>query len=201
MFYIKLPNFCIQNKVGETAMHKDIKQLMLFKEIFGKKVVVDFNGGEVSSDAGLLFLRETESQIGLIKQVAEALHDPRHPSYIKHQIVELLTQRVFQIACGYEDGNDCNDLRNDPILKIACERLPESDDPLASQPTMCRFENTPSRTALYRMAQVLLDVFIHSYDEPPEGIILDIDETNDTTYGHQQLRLFSWGVIPGNTAQ
>jgi hypothetical protein len=172
-------------------MIEDTKQLMLFKEIFGKKVVADFNGGEVSSDAGLLFLRETESQIGLINQVAEALHDHRHPGYIKHKIVHLLTQRVFQIACGYEDGNDCNELRHDPILKIACERLPESDDPLASQPTMCRFENAPTRTALYRIAKVLIDVFIRSYDQPPEGIIIDIDDTDDPTYGHQQLRLFN----------
>jgi hypothetical protein len=102
---------------------------MLFKEISGKKVEVDFNGGEVSSGAGLLFLRETESQIGIIIQVANAIHDKRHPSYVKHQIVQLLTQRVFQIASGYEDANDSNDLKNDPILKISCDQ----DDALASQ--------------------------------------------------------------------
>ncbi len=161
-------------------MEKNTKQTMLFKEISGKKVEIDFNGGEVSSDAGLLFLRETESQIGIINQVANAIHDKRHPSYVKHQIVQLLTQRVFQIASGYEDANDSNDLKNDPILKISCDK----DDPLVSQPTMCRFENAPSRTTLYRIGEVLVDVFINSYDSLPQSIILDIDDTNDPTHGH-----------------
>ncbi len=168
-------------------MEKNTKQTMLFKEISGKKVEVDFTGGEVSSDAGLLFLRETESQIGIINQVANAIHDKRHPSYVKHQIVQLLTQRVFQIASGYEDANDSNDLMNDPILKISCDK----DDPLASQPTMCRFENAPSRMALYRIGEVLVDVFINSYDSPPQSIILDIDDTDDPTHGSQQLSLFN----------
>jgi hypothetical protein len=168
-------------------MEKNTKQTMLFKEISGKKVEVDFNGGDVSSDAGLLFLRETESQIGVINKVANAIHDKRHPSYVKHEIVQLLTQRVFQIASGYEDANDSNDLKNDPILKISCEK----DDPLASQPTMCRFENAPSRTTLYHIGEVLVDVFINSYDSPPQSIILDIDDTDDPTHGSQQLSLFN----------
>ena len=168
-------------------MTKNTNQTMLFKEISGKKVEVDFNGGDVSSDAGLLFLRETESQIGVINKVANAIHDERHPSYVKHQIVQLLTQRVFQIASGYEDANDSNDLKNDPILKISCEK----DDPLASQPTMCRFENAPSRMALYRIGEVLIDIFINSYAKPPKAIILDIDDTDDPTHGSQQLSLFN----------
>jgi hypothetical protein len=168
-------------------MRKNTNQMMLFKEISGKNVEADFNGGEVSSDAGLLFLRETESQIGIINKVANAIHDKRHPSYVKHQIVQLLIQRVFQIASGYEDANDSNDLKNDPILKISCEK----DDPLASQPTMCRFENAPTRTVLYRIAKVFVDVFIDSYDRPPQSIILDIDDTDDPTYGNQQLSLFN----------
>jgi len=168
-------------------MNKHNNQTMLFKEFFGKKVEVDFNGGEISSDAGLLFLRETESQIGIIDKVADAIHDKRHPSYIKHQIVQLLTQRVFQIAAGYEDANDSNTLKHDPILKIACEK----DDALASQPTMCRFENAPTRTTLYRIGEVLVDVFIDSYHKPPQSIVLDIDDTDDPTYGSQQLTLFN----------
>jgi hypothetical protein len=187
MFYIVLAQTNKQNKIRETAMRKNTNQTMLFKEISGKKVEVDFNGGEVSSDAGLLFLRETDSQIGIINKVANAIHDKRHPSYVKHQIVQLLTQRVFQIASGYEDANDSNDLKNDPILKISCEK----DDTLASQPTMCRFENAPSRMVLYRIAKVLVDVFIDSYDRPPQSIILDIDDTDDPTYGNQQLSLFN----------
>jgi hypothetical protein len=167
------------------------KQLMLFKDISGKKVEVDFDGGDMSSDAGVLFLRETESDIGIINKVAEAIADKRHPGYVKHKMVHLLTQRVFQIASGYEDGNDSNELRNDPIFKMSCDKLPASDAPLASQPTMCRFENTPSRTTLYRIAGALLDVFLQSYKKAPEGIILDIDDTADATYGGQQLSFFN----------
>jgi hypothetical protein len=140
-------------------MTKHTNQTMLFKEISGKKAEVDFNGSEVVSNAGLLFLRKTESQIGIINKVANAINDKRHPSYVKHKIVQLLTQGVFQIASGYEDVNDSNDNKNDTILKISCEK----DDTLANQPTMCRFENAPSRTVLYRIAKVLVDVFIDSY--------------------------------------
>jgi hypothetical protein len=168
-------------------MNKNTNQLMLFKDFFDKKIEVDFNGGEISSDAGLLFLRETESQIGIINKVADAIHDKRHPSYIKHQIIQLLTQRVFQIAAGYEDANDSNTLKHDPILKIACDK----DDALASQPTMCRFENAPTRTTLYRIGEVLVDVFIDSYHKPPQSIVLDIDDTDDPTHGSQQLSLFN----------
>jgi len=167
------------------------KQLMLFKDISGKKVEVDFDGGEVSSDAGVLFLKETESDIGIIDKIARVMVDNRHQSYVKHEMVHLLRQRVFQIASGYEDGNDSNELRHDPIFKMSCDRLPISDEPLASQPTMCRFENARSRTTLYRIAEVILDSFIQSYDQAPEGIILDIDDTADSTYGSQQLTLFN----------
>ena len=166
------------------------KQLLLFKGISGKKIEADFNGGEISSDAGLLFLREVEERIGLITKMADSLRDRRHPGYVQHQLLELFRQRIFQIAGGYEDGNDSNELREDPIMKIACERLPEGE-PLASQPTISRFENSLSRTDLYRIAKVFLDVFIESYEEPPEALILDIDDTDDRTYGHQQLSLFN----------
>jgi hypothetical protein len=172
-------------------MKQSKKQMLLFKEISGKKVEVDFNGGQVSSDAGWLLLRETEHKLRLIRRMSEVLRDRRHPGYVKHQIVRLLCQRVFQIASGYEDANDCDDLRYDPLLKIACGQLPDSDQPLASQPTMCRFENGFSRSDLYRIARVFLEVFIDSYDEPPEGIILDIDDTDDPTHGAQQLSLFN----------
>jgi hypothetical protein len=175
----------------EIAMNHDSKQRILFKDISDKKVEADFNGGEISSDAGLLFLRETESQLGIIQRMADVLRDRRHPSYVKHEVVQLLKQRVFQIACGYEDGNDSDELKNDPVLKMACEKLPESEEPLASQPTICRFENGLSRTDLYRIAEVFLDVFIDSYESAPEAIILDIDDTDDETHGHQQLILFN----------
>lgn len=172
-------------------MTKFTKQLLLFKDISGKKIEVDFDGGEVSSDAGLLFLRETEAKHGIIRRMANVLRDRRHKSYVIHDLLELFSQRVFQIASGYEDANDSNDLRKDPIIKIACAKLPLSDEELGSQPTMCRFENAPSRTDLYRLGEALVDLFIDSYKKAPRGIILDFDDTDDEIHGHQQLRLFN----------
>lgn len=172
-------------------MTKFNKQLLLFKDISGKKIQADFEGGEVSSDAGLLFLREIEAKHGIVRRMANVLRDRRHQSYITHGLLELCSQRVFQIASGYEDANDCNDLRSDPILKMACDKLPDSEEELGSQPTMCRFENAPSRTDLYRLGEALVDIFIDSYKKAPEGIILDLDDTDDETHGHQQLRLFN----------
>ena len=160
-------------------MIKDTKQTMLFKDFLNKKVEVGFDGGEITSDAGLLFLRESETQIGIISRVSRALTEKRKRSYIKHNISQLITQRVFQIAAGYEDGNDCNELRNDPIFKIACDKK----DTLASQPTMCRFENSPSRSALYRIGCALVDAFIASYDKAPPAILIDIDDTADPAIG------------------
>ena len=166
-------------------------QTMLFKEISHKKVHVDFNGGQISSDAGVILLREIADRIGLFKRFSSVLPDRRHPGYVQHDISRLLTQRVFQIACGYEDGNDSNELRKDPIFKLGCGRLPDSEDLLASQPTMSRFENAPSRTTLYRIAQTFVDVFCDSYKKEPEAVILDIDDTDDPTHGSQQLSLFN----------
>ena len=163
---------------------------LLFEDIRGKKVEVDFDGGEVSSDAGVLFLREVERRMKLLDRVAKLLHDRRHPGYTRHSLLDMLKQRIFQIACGYEDADDADTLRQDPALKMACERLPE-DEPLASQPTLSRLENSVSRTDLYRIAEVLVEAFIKSYRTPPVAIVLDIDDTEDATHGHQQLTLFN----------
>ena len=162
--------------------------MMIFKDISHKKVVADFNGGDVSSDGGLLFLREIEFKIQVIKRITDVLKDRRHPGYVKHPINQLLTQRVFQVASGYEDANDSDTLKDDPILKIVCDRL---TGPLASQPTMSRFENSMSKTDLYRIARSFVEVFIDSYKRPPKGIILDLDDTEDKTHGDQQLSFFN----------
>jgi hypothetical protein len=159
-----------------------------------------FTGGEVSSDAGLLFLREVENRIGLVSKMTDSLRDRRHPGYIKHQLLELFKQRVFQIACGYEDANDINELRSDPIMKIACERLPDEEETLASQPTISRFENSLSRTDLYRIAEAFVGVFIESYSEPPEGILLDIDDTcvlssKIPQKNRAKFPIRSWGIF------
>jgi hypothetical protein len=167
------------------------KQLSLqFASISGKKVTADFTGGDVTSDVGVLAMREISNNIGIIEQLARAIHDERHQSYVKHEIIELLTQRIFQIICGYEDANDADDLRIDPGFKASCGRLP-SDDDLASQPTITRFENSIGAKDLYRIAEVFVDQFIASYASPPDALILDIDDTDDETHGAQQMSLFN----------
>jgi len=171
-------------------MEDHSKQRLLFKDLGGKKIEADFEGGEVTSDAGVLFFREVDRRIRLTGRVAEVVRDRRHPSYVRHSMEDLLRQRVFQIACGYEDADDADALRNDPALKMACERRPDGA-PLASQPTISRWENAMSRTDLFRFALVLVDLFIESYETPPAAIILDLDDTADETHGHQQLALFN----------
>jgi hypothetical protein len=157
----------------------------------GKGVEAAFDGGTLTSDGGALLLREVESKVGIIDRIASVLTDTRHPSYVDHPLIDLLKQRVYQIACGYEDANDCNDLRRDPGIKAACGRLPISGKDLASQPTMSRLENGVRRSELYRIAEAFVDGFIASYDHPPEAVILDIDDTDDEVHGHQQLSLFN----------
>ena len=159
--------------------------------ISGKKVQADFDAGTLSSDGGVLFLRPLEAQLEIIKRLSQVLVDRRHQSYVDHSYEDLMRQRVFQIACGYEDANDCDFLRHDPAFKAACHRLPLSGDPLGSQPTMSRLENRLGPRDLYRMTRALVDLFLDSYDQAPKAILLDIDDTNDTTHGDQQLALFN----------
>lgn len=156
-----------------------------------KSLELDFSGGVLTSDAGVLLLREVEEQIGLIKTMAEAIHDPRDARYVKHTLTDLLIQRIAQIACGYEDANDCNDLRNDPVFKMLAGRFPELGEALASQPTMSRFETSISRTTLYRLAKAFVDTFVASYEKAPETIVLDCDDTNNNVHGDQQLSFFN----------
>jgi hypothetical protein len=175
----------------ETAMTQDTQIVLPFARLCGKNLQADFDGGTLSSDGGVLFFREIEAQIGIIRRFAGVLDDPRDPRYTDHSYEEMLSQRIFQIACGYEDANDCNTLRHDPAFKAACGRLPLSDDPLSSQPSMSRFENAPRRRDLYRMAQALFDTFAASYEQAPKSILLDIDDTADEIHGAQQQSLFN----------
>jgi hypothetical protein len=164
---------------------------LIFANISGKKVQADFDAGTLSSDGGVLFLRPLEAQLEIIKRLSQVLVDRRHQSYVEHSYEDLMRQRVFPIACGYEDANDCNVLRHDPAFKAACHRLPLCGDPLGSQATMSRLENGVSRRDLYRMTQAWVDLFLDSYPQAPKAILLDIDDTNDTTHGDQQLALFN----------
>lgn len=171
-------------------MNRNSQSCLHFSSISGKEVRADFTGGQMTSDAGVLLLRETEKKVGIIDGLSQVIRDDRHKSYIKHQLKGLLSQRVFQIACGYADANDSNDLRVDPAIKAACGRLP-SEEELASQPTFSRLENSIRKRDLYRIAESFVENFIASYETPPEAIILDPDYTDDQTHGAQQLQIFN----------
>jgi hypothetical protein len=171
---------------------KDITTLPLeFTPLNRKKVTALFDEPRVSSDAGVLYLREVDQRIRLTDRLVSAIYDPRRPTHIHHHLHELICQRAYQIACGYEDANDCDHLKSDPAFKVAAGRDPGDAPDLASQPTMSRLENMVTVRDLLRMGYALLDQFIASYPSPPEVIVLDMDPTADITHGHQQLTLFN----------
>ncbi len=170
---------------------KSITESLIFNSVSGKKVQADFDGGEVTSDAGVLLLREAEQHVGIINNFTNSIHDRRDQRYVTQELKDILSQRIYQIASGYEDANDSNALRSDPAFKLAANRLPVSGEDLASQPTISRFENAATRSDLLRLGYTLVDNFIASYPTAPPIIILDFDDTNDDTHGMQQLCLYN----------
>ena len=146
-----------------------------------------FDGGRITSDGGLVWLAEMDEQLGLCEAVSECVPEWRKRQG-RHSLASLVRQRVLQIACGYEDQNDSNTLREDPIFKLSCGSLPESGAELASQPTISRLENAPSSGDCYRMAQAIFELYRRerAKDGVPEKIILDFDATDDPTHGDQE---------------
>jgi hypothetical protein len=156
-----------------------------------KKVTAAFDGGQISSDGGVLLLAGADRRLGLIDRLAAVIPDHRDPALTTHTVADILRARVFAIACGYPDANDLDQLRHDPAFKLACGRLPDSGDDLASQPTMSRWENAPDLRTLIRMAHAMVDLWCNSYQRVPKAITLDIDDSADTVHGHQQMSLFN----------
>ena len=156
-----------------------------------KKITAAFDAGQIGSDGGVLLLAGADKRLGLIDTLAALIPDPRDPALITHTMADILCARVFAIACGYPDADDLDDLRLDPAFKLACGRLPESGDDLASQPTMSRWENAPDLRTLIRLSRAQVDLWCQSYPRPPKAITLDFDDTADTVHGHQQLSLFN----------
>jgi hypothetical protein len=156
----------------------------------GKAVVARFDGGRLSSEGGLLVLREVERRLGLADRLAACLKDPRAPEKVVHRLAQIIRFRMLMIAAGYEDGNDAATLRRDPMFKLALDRLP-SDEELCSQSTISRLENLPDRRALLRLGRALIEQYGASFRRVPKRIILDIDDTFDRVHGGQQLRLFN----------
>jgi hypothetical protein len=159
-------------------------------QVAGKAVRVAFDGGRLTSDAGVLVLADIERRLGIAERLARCLADPRSPERVHHTLAEMIRFRVLLIAAGYPDANDCDALRSDPAFKMAVGRLPESGRNLCSQPTMCRLENLPTITALKRMMAAMVELFCDSFAEVPRRIVLDIDDTEDRVHGRQELALF-----------
>ena len=155
-----------------------------------KKIVAQFDGGLLSSDAGVLVLREVEQRLRVAERMAACIVDPRAPDQITHSVADIIRFRLLMIAAGHEDGNDANSLRVDPVFKMAHDLAPSERD-LCSQSTISRLENLPDTRALLRMGRAMVDLYCESFKQVPKRITLDIDDTFDAVHGGQQLRLFN----------
>ena len=171
-------------------------QCVLFPGIFGRPVIAKFDQSQGSSDGGAVLLKAADRELGLIAALAACLQDDRQEGKVRHELDELLTQRVMAIACGYEDANDAARLASDPVHKLLVGRDPVQGEDLASQPTLSRFENSVGRKELFRMAEALADTVIERHRKRLKGrarrITLDLDPTDDPTHGAQQLSFFNW---------
>src|SRR3954454_13736164 len=154
-----------------------------FAPVEGRRVEAGFDGGTITSDAGALLLGATDRVVGLVGRLAGCFVDARRPDLIEHDVATLIAQRVFGIARGYEDLNDHQHLRHDPLWQALAEYDPGAGQPLASAATLCRLENRASRAALWRLAAVLVEQFIASFASPPHTLVLDFDATDDPVHG------------------
>ena len=156
-----------------------------------RKVRAVFDAGPISSDGGALLLRQVDRRLDLLDSLSAALPDRRDARYVEHTLVELLRQRVYGIALGYEDCNDATTLRRDPVLKTCCDRDPFSGRDLGSQPTLSRLENEMGPKSCYLAAEQILESYFVRHPKPPKGgLILDPDTTADSAHGQQEFTAF-----------
>ena len=146
-----------------------------------RKVQAQFCGGEITSDGGVMLLREVDRRLRLTERIAPLLPDPRVTSKVIHRMLPMLRQRIYGLALGYEDLNDHSTLRSDPAIQTAVGR----DEHLASSPTLCRFENWASAQSCWAISRVLVEIFIESFSTPPSELVLDFDSTDDRVHGDQ----------------
>jgi hypothetical protein len=152
----------------------------------GKLLEVNFNGGDITSDGGVLLLRQADQKLGLIKAISRILPDPRSKPLITHSWISMLKQRIFGVALGYEDLNDHEYLRKDPAIQAAVD----CENDLASTATLWRMEQTASRESMIKLHELLFDTFIKSFDAHPQELILDFDATDNIVHGTQEGRFF-----------
>jgi hypothetical protein len=160
-----------------------------FDFLGSRPIVVEPIAEHLTSDAGLLPIRQFDEHIGLTAQFSAVLHDTRFGPFIDHTFAEMARVRIYGILAGYADQNDHDQLRYDPVFKLLAGRTP-SDDELASQPTLSRFENAINIASLWRLRDVFIDQFLASFDEPPRRLTFDIDTFDDPVHGQQQLTFF-----------
>lgn len=169
----------------------------------GRRVVADFDGGMVSTDAGALLLGETDKAISLIERFSACFRDERNPIYVVHEIATLVAQRVFGLALGYEDLLDHDELRRDPVMGVLLgklERVLDEPFPLAGKSTLNRLEHAPpegKKTRYHKIShdfaaieQLIVDLFLDAHAKPPREIVLDLDATDDPLHGDQEGRFF-----------
>src|SRR6516164_2120477 len=166
-----------------------------------REIRAQFDGGAISSDGGGLLLREVEKRVGILRQFAACFTDYRNPDLIEHQVEEMVAQRIYGLALGYEDLNDHEELRNDPLLAVLVEKSHPGNEALAGKSTLNRLEltkETASRKERYKkivldhgaVDRLLVAVFLEAHREEPEEIILDLDATDDPLHGEQEGRFF-----------
>lgn len=154
----------------------------------GRQALIAFDAENHTSDAGAVLLQRIDARLGLCSRMAQAIHDRRHLAFVTHSLSTLLRQRIFQIAMGWQDADDADTLRQDPAYLLACGRLPVTGEPLASQPTFCRLENSVDGDDLERMRSAFLELYLakHRKSRKRRLIILDVDATDAETHGHQE---------------
>ena len=187
-------------------MSDDItQQCALFSNLLKKPVYAEFDQPDSSSDGGALLLKACDQRLGLVDAIGASLRDERQQSKVDHSAKELVQQRIFGIACGYEDCNDAARLKHDPVQKLLADCDVKGEQELASQSTLSRFENMPKGRSLLRMGHALADCVIARHKKrlkrKVRRITIDMDPTDDPTYGHQQLTFFNshydnWCYLP-----
>lgn len=161
-------------------------QQMLFGRVGRCEIEADFTGGALSSDGGLMLVRQVDRKIGLSRAIAAALTDPRAPERITHPLCDLVAQRLYGLCCGYEDLNDHDVLRHDPLMQTAVGRVEE----LASSPTFSRLETRASRADVMALNRVLVEQFIAAQAKVPDELILDVDASDVPLHGEQERSQF-----------
>jgi hypothetical protein len=169
-----------------------------FASHFSRQVVARFDGGAITTDSGGLLLREVDRRLNLLPRLAECFLDARNPVFVEHSVQELVSQRVYGLALGYEDLNDHEQLRQDPLMRVLAGKADVEDSPLAGKSTLNRLELSDGTPHRYKkitfwkdgIDELLVKVFLESYATAPEEIVLDVDATDFPLHGEQEGRFF-----------